>query len=92
MTGIEPVFPVGKTGVLGRCTTRTNLRDRYLGGTIVTIIDGLSAQNTYGGIGWTRTNCHPVNNQPLFQLSFDPRVPVCCHTGSRRRPRLRSAT
>ncbi len=25
------------------------------------------------GIGWVRTNGHPVNNRPLNQLSFDPR-------------------
>ena len=28
MTGVEPVLPVGETGVLGHCTTRTGHEER----------------------------------------------------------------
>jgi hypothetical protein len=31
------------------------------------------------GIGWSRTNCHPVNNRPLDLMSFDPSDAGCRH-------------
>src|SRR3954470_23112389 len=36
------------------------------------------------GIGWIRTNGHPVNNRPLNQAELRSQIPVCCHTGSGR--------
>lgn len=42
-----------------------------------------------GGIGWIRTNCHPVNNRPLDLMSFDP-MPVR-PPAAVARPRLRTA-
>lgn len=91
VTGIEPALPVGKTGVLGHCTTRTN-RPTQETTVIVTIINAFRpVETSRRGIGWVRTNVHPVNNRPLNQLSFDPRYRRVATPAAVAGPRLRTA-
>ena len=71
---------------------RSVTRVRYLWTVIVTENRRLSARRKRErGIGWNRTNHHPINNRPLAPAQLRSQIPVGCPTGSGRRPRLHSA-
>lgn len=50
-----------------------------------------SSRTFHRGIGWVRTNGHPVNNRPLNQLSFDPRYRRVATPAAVAGPRLHTA-
>ena len=104
VTGIEPAFSVGETEVLATIRHRQEQRSREASREAsVTGVEpvfpvgktgvfGPYTTRTRGGIGWIRTNYHPVNNRPLFLLSFDPRCRCVATPAAVAGPRLRSAT
>jgi hypothetical protein len=100
-TGIEPAFSVGETEVLTIIRRRQGGLAREPRASVTGIepvfpvgktgVLGRCTTRTSGGIGWTRTNYHPVNNRPLFRLSFDPRCRCVATPAAVGGPRLRSA-